>query len=110
MTHHGQDYAKDYLPDLLFNQTIKHLDELPEPWLIVLSWPSPHGPFTPAPWAKDTMEGFKAPRTASYNASSAFQEQKHWLLRQLEPISNSTAAEVSIHYNTYSIQLSVPAD
>ena len=97
MAHHGQDYAKDYLPDLLFNQTIKHLDELPEPWLIVLSWPSPHGPFTPAPWAKDTMAGFKAPRTASYNASSEFQEQKHWLLRQLEPISNSTAAEVSIH-------------
>mmetsp|Transcript_40563 Transcript_40563/g.97973 ORF Transcript_40563/g.97973 Transcript_40563/m.97973 type:complete len:487 (-) Transcript_40563:161-1621(-) len=95
---HGDDYAKDYLPDLLFNQTMKHLDELPEPWLIVLSWPSPHGPFTPAPWAKDTMAGFKAPRTESYNASSEFQEQKHWLLRQLQPISNSTAAEVDVYY------------
>jgi N-acetylglucosamine-6-sulfatase len=96
--HHGDEYSTDYLPDVLINHTLSLLDELPEPWLVVVAWPSPHGPFTPAPWAKDTMSDYKAPITENYNASETFQQQKHWLMRQLKPLTNETAAEVDLYY------------
>eukprot|EP00980_Cylindrotheca_fusiformis_P018533 scaffold6130_cov131-Cylindrotheca_fusiformis.AAC.7 len=96
--HHADRYATDYLPDVLVNQTLAWLDELREPWLVAISWPAPHGPFTPAPWAKDTMSGHKAPITENYNASDQYQDQKHWLIRQLKPMSNETAAEVDLYY------------
>jgi N-acetylglucosamine-6-sulfatase len=96
--HHGNEYSKDYLPDILANKTLRWLDELKEPWLVVVAWPSPHGPFTPAPWAKDTMKNKRAPITANYNASEVYQQQKHWLIRQLKPISTKTAVEVDGYY------------
>lgn len=96
--HHGKEYSKDYLPDVLINHTLSWMDHMPEPWLMVVAWPTPHGPFTPADWAKDTMNGTKAPVTENYNASDTFQQQKHWLIRQLQPISNETATEVNKYY------------
>ena len=95
---HGKEYTKDYLPDVLINHTLAWMDNMPEPWLMVVAWPTPHGPFTPAPWAKDTMSRYKAPRTENYNASDTFQQQKHWLLRQLRPLSKETATEVDKYY------------
>ena len=57
-----------------------------KPFLAVVSWPTPHGPFTPAPWAKDMYDGLQAPRHPNYNPSDGHQEQKHWLIRQQGPI------------------------
>ncbi len=41
----------------------------------------------PAPWASDMFDGIKAPRYPNYNASSEFQQQKHWVVRQIGGIS-----------------------
>lgn len=95
---YGHKYPQDYLPSVMNEQVLKWMNELPEPWLIVAAWPTPHGPFTPAPWAAGTMSDHHPPLTENYNASSKFMQQKHWLLRQLHPISNSTAAEVDHYY------------
>ena len=95
---HGKEYTKDYLPDVLINHTLAWMDDLPEPWLMVVAWPTPHGPFTAAPWAQNTMSGYKAPRTENYNPSDSFQQQKHWLLRQLRSLSKETSAEVDKYY------------
>lgn len=72
---------------------------LPEPWLIVAAWPTPHGPFTPAPWAEGTMSNIFPSRTIpNYNASSQYNQQKHWFLRQLPPISDAIADQVDKYY------------
>ena len=96
---HGDDYAKDYLPDVMMNYTMNLLPTLPEPWLVVLGWPSCHGPFTPASWANGTMvDKFPPTSTENYNATSKYQQQKHWLIRQLHPLSNKTANAVNRYY------------
>lgn len=95
---HGDQYPQDYLPNVMNGQVLKWMSDLPEPWLIVAAWPTPHGPFTPAPWAAGTMSEFHPPITENYNASDRFMQQKHWLLRQLHPISESNAALVDKYY------------
>ena len=92
---YGNDYASDYLPDVLCNKTLDAIREFSrkgpmekKPFLIVNAWPTPHGPFTPAPWAEHSFDGAKAPRTANWNASSQSIQQKHWLIRQLAPIDD----------------------
>jgi N-acetylglucosamine-6-sulfatase len=97
--HKYQDsYATDYLPDVLKNHTLKLLNDLPEPWLVVVAWPTPHAPFTAAPWAVGKLPDVKAPRTLNYNASRQYMQQKHWLLRQLQPLNATTAAQVDLYY------------
>lgn len=57
------------------------------PILAINSWPSPHGPFTPAPWAESLLEdAAKAPRTPNYNASYTYNQNKHWLVREHTPV------------------------
>mmetsp|Transcript_34422 Transcript_34422/g.75350 ORF Transcript_34422/g.75350 Transcript_34422/m.75350 type:complete len:564 (-) Transcript_34422:1057-2748(-) len=101
---HGDDYEKDYLPDALCNRTLDMIreftreEEKKKPFLIVNAWPTPHGPFTPAPWAEHAFDGVKAPRTANWNASSNAMQQKHWMLRQLLPIDNITESLIDTTY------------
>lgn len=95
---YGDQYPQDYLPSVMNQQILKWMSGLPEPWLIVAAWPTPHGPFTPAPWAVGTMSDYHPPLTGNYNASDHFMQQKHWLLRQLHPISESTAVQVDKYY------------
>lgn len=95
---HGSDYAKDYFPDLVANRTLAVLDEWTAPpkeqrapWIAVNAWPTPHGPFTPAPQFNRSFDGRTAPRTPNYNASEVYMQQKQWLMRQQAPITQAGA-------------------
>ncbi len=101
-TFHADNYAKDYLPDLAANRTLDAIRNFTDPasggkpFLIVNAWTAPHGPFHAAPWAADLFPNITAPRTPNYNASSVYQQQKHWLLRQLSPIDANLAAQIDL--------------
>ena len=90
---YGDSYQNDYLPDVLKNYTLNLITKLPEPWLMVVAWPTPHAPFTPAPWALDRYSNVVAPLTNNFNASSRYMQQKHWLMRQLPPITDNLKTE-----------------
>jgi N-acetylglucosamine-6-sulfatase len=95
---YGDVYPDDYLPNIMQHQVLEWFSTLSEPWLIVMAWPTPHGPFTPAPWAAGTMSDYHPPITENYNASSLYMQQKHWLLRQLLPLTEDTADQVDKYY------------
>lgn len=88
--HHGDAYPEDYLPLVLEEYTLSVLPTLPEPWLAVVAWPTPHGPFTPEPKYAHEYSEAESPRKEDFNATETSQNQKHWLLRQLGVISNET--------------------
>jgi arylsulfatase A-like enzyme len=97
-TKHGDSFYEDYFPDLVTNRTLAMIEEFTAkegesrtPFLAVNSWPTPHGPFTPAPWAEDFHDGARAPHTPNYNASDESNQQKHWLVRQQSPLNKKTA-------------------
>lgn len=57
---HGFDYASDYLTDLITNETLKFISNYgsnDKPFLVVLSYPAPHGPEDPAPEFNQMFEG-----------------------------------------------------
>lgn len=104
------DLAANRTLDMIEEFTSVEINDTRKPFLAVLSWPSIHGPFTvsiyscnffniglclsifltskqPAPWTSGMFQGIKVPRHPNYNASSEFQEQKHWLVRQISEIS-----------------------
>lgn len=91
---HGDDYDSDYLPDLLFNRTLKVLETFlfsssqTQPFLHVLAWPTAHAPFTAAPQHEGTFATKQAPRTPNWNASCG--NTKHWMMRQMGAIDDST--------------------
>lgn len=95
---YGDSYPHNYLPSVMNGRVLEWISNLPQPWLIVAAWPTPHGPFTPAPWAAGSMADKFPPHTPSYNASSQYMQQKHWLLRQLHPISPEVADQVVKFY------------
>ena len=96
---YGDSYPDDYLPNVMNQKIIQWIsEELTEPWLIVAAWPTPHGPFTPPPWAQGTMSDVFPPQTPNYNASSHYMQQKHWLMRQFPPIQPSIATQVNKYY------------
>ena len=96
--HHGNQYPDDYLPLVLENYTLSKLPQLPEPWLMVVAWPTPHGPFTPEPRYGKKYSNVVPPRGENYNATTTSQQQKHWLLRQLGVITESTAIQIDEIY------------
>ncbi len=89
---HGDSYPEDYLPLVMEEYTLSVLPILPEPWLAIVAWPTPHGPFTPEPKYSDRYPGTESPKNKDFNATSDSQLAKHWLLRQLGVISNQTAS------------------
>ncbi len=99
---HGGDYANDYLQDLVANRTLEAIRNFTDPaskgkpFLIVNSWTAPHGPLHAAPWAEDLFPNITAPPTPNYNASSVYQQTKHWLLRQLSPINDDLATQIDL--------------
>ena len=95
---HGDSYPADYLPLVLEEYTMSVLPTLPEPWLAIIAWPTPHGPFTPEPQYNKKYSTAVPPRDPDYNATESSQRQKHWLLRQLGVISNTTAATIETIY------------
>jgi N-acetylglucosamine-6-sulfatase len=107
--HHNDTYPTDYLPLVLEGISTNLLerelvtdnddDDDAKPWLMVICWPTAHGPFQPEPQYKDTRSELQAPRTINFNAPQVYQNQKHWLLRQLHVISNTTMEQVDTIYH-----------
>ena len=92
---HGDDYARDYLTDVIRSvmslrkfyhqwmfrrKAVQFLDHVSKsdsqaPFLMVLSPPACHAPFTPAPQYRDKFKEKKAPRTPAFNHGSVRYDQ-----------------------------------
>lgn len=89
---HGEDYARDYYPDLVANESLAFLRQSKQlfptrPVMMVVSFPSPHGPEDSAPQYQHLFHNVTTHRTPSWN--HAPNQDKQWLLRytgQMEPI------------------------
>jgi len=71
---HGDNYENDYLTDVIGRKAADFLDayeilrdqkeeKAMNPFLMVLSTPAPHAPFTPAPQYENAFPDLTAPRT-----------------------------------------------
>jgi len=83
--HHGDDYAKDYLTDVIRRYSIKFLNTMSQskddsPFLMMLAPPACHSPFTPAPQHQKKFSNTTAPRTDVFNRDTSQDPEKHWLM------------------------------
>lgn len=76
---HGNDYAKDYLPDVVLNRTLEFIEGVPagKPFLAMLSPPSCHDPTEAAPQHTSLFPGLTRPRNPAFNANTSSQ-RVHW--------------------------------
>uniref|UniRef100_A0A915PHV8 Sulfatase N-terminal domain-containing protein n=1 Tax=Setaria digitata TaxID=48799 RepID=A0A915PHV8_9BILA len=89
---HGSDYGKDYFTDLIANDTIAFIRQLHgedpfKPYLIVISFPAPHGPEDPAPQYSTWFQDVETHRTKAWNYAP--NPDKQWLLQhtgRMEPV------------------------
>lgn len=89
---HGDNYYKDYLTDLVANDSVTFLKQSKElfqnkPVLMVLSVPAPHGPEDAAPQYQHLFGNSTSHRTPSWNYAPS--KDKQWLLenmKKMEPI------------------------
>ena len=91
---HGDNYENDYLTDIISRKAEAWLDdyeavrdkkgEAPmSPFLMVLSTPAPHGPFTPAPqYANEFADLEPLYKTPAFNYVEDGNSRKHWVMRQ----------------------------
>ena len=79
------------------------------PFLMVLSTPAPHDPFTPAPQYQNAFSNVNAPRTPAFNYIKNVNEQKHWFLRtQPVPLSQTLVNKIDeVFRNRWRTLLSV---
>ena len=88
----GSNYEQDYLTDEIGRRASSFFDKYlsagrkkngdRKPFLMVLSPPAPHAPFTPAPQYQSAFENVTAPRTPGFNfVESKPGESKHWFVR-----------------------------
>lgn len=85
--HHGYDYEKDYLPDIITNRTLTFLDSrarnsVKKPFLAVLSYPGPHGPEDAAPQYSGLFFNVTTHHTPAYDFAP--NPDKQWILRHTE--------------------------
>ncbi|UXI23198.1 hypothetical protein NH340_JMT09141 [Sarcoptes scabiei] len=88
---HGDNYHLDYYPDLILNDSLQFIQYSKrffpsKPYLMVLSFPSPHGPEDSAPQYQHLFLNEKRHRTPSWNRAPNFDKQ--WLLRSTPKMSN----------------------
>ncbi|VDM20725.1 unnamed protein product [Wuchereria bancrofti] len=89
---HGWDYEKDYFTDLIANDTIAFIRQLRskdpfKPYMIVISFPAPHGPEDPAPQYSAWFQDVETHRTEAWNYAP--NPDKQWLLQhtgRMEPV------------------------
>ncbi|GAB0093778.1 Extracellular sulfatase SULF-1 homolog [Sergentomyia squamirostris] len=89
---HGFDYAKDYYPDLIANDSIAFLRQSKQqnqrkPVLLTMSFPAPHGPEDSAPQYSHLFFNVTTHHTPAYD--HAPNPDKQWILRvtqQMEPV------------------------
>lgn len=98
---YNDTYETDYLPNVLASLTVKTMHEFAtntpdQPWLIVCSWPTPHAPFTSAPFDEHTFDKYAAIRTPNWNSTS--NADKHWLMRRLASIDEETERHIDTIY------------
>ncbi|KAG7204593.1 hypothetical protein KM043_005012 [Ampulex compressa] len=77
------DKQEDYLTDVISNLAmdfIKSRNSNDKPFLMMLTPPAPHAPFTPAVRHNDMYKGVKAKRTPNFNTLT--QMDKHWLVKR----------------------------
>ena len=93
---HGAEYEADYLTDVIGRKAHAFLERARNastPFLMVLSTPSAHAPFIPAPQYRGEFEGERAPRTPAFNYVDAPGRDKHWFIRTQPRTFNSTAEQ-----------------
>ena len=117
---HGDNYENDYLTDVIGRKADLFLDAYEElrdergqretnPFLMVLSTPAPHDPFTPAPQYQDAFPDMIAPRTPAFNYVDGVNQQKHWFMRSPPtPLSETLVERVDeVFRNRWRTLLSV---
>ena len=101
--HHGADYATDYLPDLVKNESVKFIQDASDlPFFMYIAPPAPHRPATPAPQYNATFAGKPAPRTPSYGYKGS---DKHWLISTGEYIHTHTQWDCFKGIHTHKVGL-----
>ncbi|XP_014251119.1 extracellular sulfatase SULF-1 homolog isoform X2 [Cimex lectularius] len=89
---HGDDYHKDYYPDLIANESVAFLRQSKryfgkKPVMLVLGFPAPHGPEDSAPQYADLFFNVTTHHTPSYDYAP--NPDKQWILQvtgQMQPI------------------------
>ncbi|XP_017848253.1 extracellular sulfatase SULF-1 homolog isoform X2 [Drosophila busckii] len=89
---HGFDFAKDYYPDLIANDSIAFLRSSKQqnqrkPVLLTMSFPAPHGPEDSAPQYRHLFFNVTTHHTPSYD--HAPNPDKQWILRatnRMQPV------------------------
>ena len=82
---HGHNHARDYLPDLITNRTLKFVTKVAQspasrsPFLAVMSYPAPHGPEDAAPQYQALFHNVTTHHTPSYDFAP--NPDKEWVLR-----------------------------
>jgi len=77
---HGNDYSRDYLPDIITNRSLQFISEKSNtPFLAVLSYPAPHGPEDSAPQYQDLFFNVTTHHTPAYDFAP--NPDKQWILR-----------------------------
>ncbi|XP_028893629.2 extracellular sulfatase SULF-1 homolog isoform X2 [Zeugodacus cucurbitae] len=86
---HGFEYAKDYYPDLIANDSIAFLRSSKQqnqrkPVMLTMSFPAPHGPEDSAPQYSHLFFNVTTHHTPSYD--HAPNPDKQWILRVTQPM------------------------
>jgi len=88
---HGDNYEKDYLPDVITNRTISFLQQTKQkdpnsPFMAVLSYPGPHGPEDSAPQYSNLFFNVTTHKTPAYDFAP--NPDKQWILRHTDKMAD----------------------
>jgi len=89
--HHGFDYQRDYLPDIITNRSLNFLrwskkTEPDTPVMAVLAYPGPHGPEDAAPQYQHLFFNVTTHHTPAYDFAP--NPDKQWILRQTDKMQD----------------------